>query len=109
MIGLTRPVGDRRSRGDVPLLFLKYNAENPLRFLILFPRPPVDERYGERPCLQQAQAEMLNPAGADTPGCTCGVLNSLATTKTAASSPCSTIFQLQPVVGLEGSVTITSS
>jgi hypothetical protein len=53
-------------------LFLKYNAENPLRFLILFPRPPVDERYGERPCLQQAQAEMLNPAGADTPGCTCG-------------------------------------
>jgi hypothetical protein len=40
--------------------------------LILFPRPPVDERYGETPCLQQAQAEMLNPAGADTPGCTYG-------------------------------------
>lgn len=58
--------------GDVHLLFLKDNAENPLRFLILFPRPPVNERYGETPCLQQAQAEMLNPAGADTPGCTCG-------------------------------------
>ena len=54
-------MGDRRSRGDVPLLFVKYNTENPLRFLILFPRQPVDERYGETPCLQQAQAEMLNP------------------------------------------------
>ena len=72
VIGVTRPVGDRRSRGDVHLLILKYNAKNPLRFLILFPRPPVDERYGETPCLQQAQAEMLNPAGADTPGCTYG-------------------------------------